>query len=495
MRNGAKRAANTDALSASDNDDDDDRGLALLLPAAAPDIAHEPLPPGYVRRRTVFVAVAFLGTTVVYLTRSNLGVAIIPMAEQFSWSKTTQGQLLSSYYYGYVAAQVVGGPLAVAVGGRRVVAGCALVAAALGALTPLAATAGPGAVTAVRATMGLVEGAIYPSIHALIAAWAPPGERSAACATIYAGNYAGTALALGLTGAQLASAGAPAWAWARLAGGDQGWAAVFYVHAGAALAWVCLWWCTVYDGPGAHPHIHPAEVAEIVGAAAAAPPPPPSLDALRAVPWRGLLSSPPFWAVVVNHFTTNFSTYVLSSWIPTFVKDALGQPIDAAGALAVLPYVAALVIALAGGVAADRVIASRALSTTAVRKLWQCTSQAVTAAALVGVSFVSAPAAAVTLLVAAVGASGLTESGYHGNHIDIAPRCAGVAFAITNFVGNCGGIVGPQLVGALLDPGPGAAAGANPTSAQWREMFVLTAGANVFGGIVWATLASGEKQV
>ena len=479
--------------------EDADDISATLLHRSAPTIEVDAVSSLWLRQRHIFVAVSFFGTTLVYFLRSNLSVAIVPMAAQYAWSKTFEGMAISAYFYGYVAAQAFGGPLALSVGGRRTVAVCATVAAFLGLLTPLAAEAGRGPLIATRAAMGLAEGAIFPSIHMLIAQWAPRDERSMFAATIYSGNSLGTALALGLTGAQLASADDAGWAWARIGGGTSAWPAVFYVHSTVALAWVILWWICVYDTPELHPRISKAEVVEIRGmagnAATESTPQPPSLAALRAVPWRRLFTCVPFWAIVANHFTTNFTTYVLSSWIPTFIKEQLGQPIDAAGALAVLPYVACALVAVLGGLAADRVIASRMLGTTAVRKLWQCSSQVITAAVLLGVAQVASPAAAIAMLVVVVGASGLTEAGYHCNHIDIAPAYAGVAFALTNLVGNCGGIVGPQLVGAMLDPGPGAPAGAVPTTAMWRSVFGLTAGVNMVGCIVWAAFASGNVQV
>jgi sugar phosphate permease len=445
-------------------------------PAPKPDCELEPPPPGYVRRRRIFVGVSMLGTTCVYLLRSNVGVLVIPMAAQFGWDKGVQGEILSAYFFGYVAAQLPGAALAMTIGGRATFLAAAVSASMLSALAPAVAARDPTCFIALRALTGLVEGGAYPAMHGLIAAWARPDERSTAAAWIYSGNYAGTALGLGLTGLQLAFAP---------------WQSVFYAHAGACLAWSLLFSLTVFDSPAQHPSIAAAEVRELDSVR----PPPlrPSLRALRSVPLRRMLANPAFVVVVFEHFCCNFSAYVLSSWIPTFLKEQLHEPTDSAGLLAVLPYVAAWSVSLLGGVAADRLIAAGTLSVTATRKIWQCSSLAVTALLLAGVGYATSAPLVLAMLVVAVGASGLTESGYHCNHIDLFPQYASAAFSCTNLVGNLGGVVGPWLVGSLLASAPQTPAG-TPAATAWPTVFLITAGVNVFGAVIWAAFASGEKQ-
>ncbi len=53
-----------------------------------------------------------------YLDRVNISVAIIPMAEQFDWTDSERGLVLSSFFVGYMATQVMGGSLAARFGGK-----------------------------------------------------------------------------------------------------------------------------------------------------------------------------------------------------------------------------------------------------------------------------------------------------------------------------------------------------------------------------------------
>jgi len=83
---------------------------------------------GGVPKRYIVAGLCFLATFICYIDRVNISVAIIPMAEQFGWSATTKGLVLSSFFIGYMAAMVPAGWLAHRPGGKL------LLGIALGAL-------------------------------------------------------------------------------------------------------------------------------------------------------------------------------------------------------------------------------------------------------------------------------------------------------------------------------------------------------------------------
>ena len=58
---------------------------------------------------------------------------------------------------------------------------------------------------------------------------------------------------------------------------------------------------------------------------------------------------------------------------------------------------------------------------------------------------------AVTLFSLAIGIQGLNGSSYTVNHLDIAPRFAGVLMGISNSVATIPGIISPYVVGLLTD--------------------------------------------
>ena len=272
------------------------------------------------------------------------------------------------------------------------------------------ALGGVSSLMALRIVQGFVEGGIYPAMHTMISMWALPSERSLTTASIYSGNYLGTALGLGLTGAQLSDNGlSPTWAWARIGGGSSCWPAAFYVQGIAVCAWAVLWRISVFSSPAVHPSIHPAERKLIE--ASRPPAPPPTLASIRAIPWWSIIYNVPFLAVVANHFFTNFCNYILMSWSTTFIKEELHTPIDAAGILGLLPYLAAWIVAIGGGFVADWLILTRRATITTVRKAWQCSALCGCAGLLVGLGYLTDSTVALVVLTAAVGSLGLTESG------------------------------------------------------------------------------------
>lgn len=58
---------------------------------------------------------------------------------------------------------------------------------------------------------------------------------------------------------------------------------------------------------------------------------------------------------------------------------------------------------------------------------------------------------AVSLFSLAIGIQGLNGSSYTVNHLDIAPRFAGILMGISNSVGTIPGIIAPYIVGLLTD--------------------------------------------
>src|SRR5215475_791695 len=126
----------------------------------------------YCPRRFVLIGLCFLSTFVCYIDRVNMSVAIIPMAEEFKWDQTTKGIVLSSFFYGYLATQVLGGWLADRYGGKIVLGLGVLWWSIFTMLTPPAAAISLTVLFIARVGMRLGEGVAFPAIHNLFARWA-----------------------------------------------------------------------------------------------------------------------------------------------------------------------------------------------------------------------------------------------------------------------------------------------------------------------------------
>jgi ACS family sodium-dependent inorganic phosphate cotransporter len=132
---------------------------------------------GGVPKRYVVAGMCFLATFICYIDRVNISVAIIPMAEEFGWSATTKGFVLSSFFIGYLAAMVPAGWLANRYGGKLLL-GVALIGWSIFTfLTPVAAGLSFAALIATRVLMGVGEAASFPAVYNLLARWFPKAEK------------------------------------------------------------------------------------------------------------------------------------------------------------------------------------------------------------------------------------------------------------------------------------------------------------------------------
>lgn len=147
--------------------------------------------PFWKRRRYFVVMMAFFGLFNVYALRINMSVAIVDMTDfknvthedgsvhleqRFPWNSVEKGYILSSFFYGYLCTQIIGGIIANRIGGNLVRLKCDVnviignnfclnqlfgigvgVTAIFTLITPAAANLGIWALIAVRVIEGFFE--------------------------------------------------------------------------------------------------------------------------------------------------------------------------------------------------------------------------------------------------------------------------------------------------------------------------------------------------
>ena len=285
-------------------------------------------------RHYTVVTMCFAAVFISYIDRTNISVAAIAMKEQFGWTETVKGLVLSSFFIGYLLLQVVSGWLANKYGGK-ILLGVAVVAWSLfTALTPSAAMLSLGTLVAARIALGLGEAAVFPASINMIGRWVPVASRSRAVAMLMSGISLGTLVALPVTGWLVR---------------DYGWPVPFYVFGVVGLLWAVLWFALVGGGRG---------VADTATAEQ------------RIIPWRVLLRTPAVWAIITNHFCHNWTLYVLLAWLPSYFKATFGVSLANAGLLSAAPWLVSFLMVNTAGSLADHMLA-RGLSATVVRKLMQ----------------------------------------------------------------------------------------------------------------------------
>eukprot|EP00127_Corallochytrium_limacisporum_P001491 Clim_evm11s60 gene=Clim_evmTU11s60 len=519
----------------------------------------------YFPRRYIVVILCALAILVCYADRSNISIAAEAMAPEYGWDDTKKGLVFSSFFWGYLVANIIGGFLADRFGGRYVLAFGSIAWSLITVLTPAAADINFGVLLFCRSMLGVGEGLAYPAIHSVIAKWMPQREQSRAVALVTAACYAGQVLANLVSALLLTFAN---WRW------------IFYVFGTLGLVWNIPWhrhgtsqpqghptisdrellyiqhehtqqrlqseqerergyWGKIgttnggrsggsggdyqplvgddededqmdgapleqnYNGNGvneadddedpqlmrqrsardlgrhdrsAHPDVdeygqHPRADSPIAS--------PSSPEGLAyTVPWAKLLSRREVWAILINHFCNGWGTYVLLSWLPAYYHEQYNVDVENVGYYAILPFAVQGVMGIVAGLWADGMI-SRGYSVLTVRHIAQSVGMLGPAVFLLFAAFVAHTAVAGMVCVTfALAANAFTFVGVSISQLDIAPRYAGVVFAMGNTSATIPGIIGVYLTGWML-----------ATTHSWVLVFSLASGIYVVGAICWLLMA------
>jgi len=407
------------------------------------------------------VLLCFLATFICYIDRVNISVAIIPMADQFGWSASQRGLVLSSFFVGYLVTQVLGGWLAGKLGGKAVLGFGVLWWSLFTLLTPLSALTSFPVLIATRIFMGVGEGVAFPATYNLLGRWVPLRERSRAAAFNLSAIPLGTLFAVSVT---------------PFIAIYFGWPMVFYLFGALGFVWFGFWWYLAADrppvgisqeetGPGKEDEAHATAEAR----------------RSRDVPWRLIFTKVPVWAIIVGHFCNNWGLYVLLSWLPSYFSSQLGVNLRAVWIFVAPPWIASFLFSNIAGWLADRMIVS-GYSVTFTRKAMQTVGFVGPAIALALLANVTEAVTAVVLLSIALGLASFTFAGAGCNHLDISPRHAGVIFGISNTAATVPGIVGVALTGFMVDQ-----------TGSFASAFYLTSAILLFGWLVYLIFATGKQ--
>ncbi len=412
-------------------------------------------------RRYTLVGLCFASVFICYMDRVNISVAIIPMAADLGWDRETQGLVLSSFFFGYMITQVLGGRLADRFGGKVVLGAGVLLWSAFTFVTPFAAFGGLAALLVARVGMGIGEGVTFPSMYSLYARWMPARERARAI------GLSNSAIPLGTVFALLVTPWIVIW---------LGWPWAFYLFGAVGVFWFVAWQRLVSASPDHDAGLDAAE-RELIRREAAVTAQP------ERPPWGVILRTPAVWAIVVCHFCNNWGGYVLLSWLPTYVTEGLGVDFAAVGLFTMIPSLASFLFLNVAGWITDRVLAA-GVSVTRTRKWMQTIGFGGSAIVLAVVGYVESAPAAIALMTlgSAIGACAL--GGFAVNHLDIAPKHAGVLMGLSNTAGTVPGVIGVYVSGLIL-----AATG------SWPLVFQVAAGVYVFGIVFYVLFARGERLI
>ena len=351
-----------------------------------------------------------------YIDRTNISVASIAMKEQFGWTETTKGFVLSSFFVGYLLLQVVSGTLANKYGGKIVLGVAVLWWSLFTMLTPPAAMLSLSALIGARIALGLGEAAVFPASINMIGRWVPVASRLARRRVVHertVARHGGVASAHGLAHPRVWLADAVLRLRHRR------------VRVGRGLgsrSWQRSW--------------------RRSRASAGRTPADSMAQDLR---------TPAVWAIIINHFCSNWTLYVLLAWLPSYFKTTFGVSLANAGS----SLGGAVAHELRDGATSPAHLADGMINARpTLRRSYasSCRRPGCSAPRSFYSSFIrrARRATGMLLMCGATGTLALCIAGYTVNSFDIAPRYADVIWGISNTFATVPGIVGVAVTGWLV---------------------------------------------
>ncbi|GJQ81761.1 hypothetical protein Trydic_g308 [Trypoxylus dichotomus] len=459
----------TDHSESEDSNFDDEDELTRIVPPEIEDTRQ------CLKSRHILGILGFLGFANVYAMRVNLSVAIVAMVNktafpdlpdndtfnhcpqspdsqnvtrkdgEFVWDEATQGIVLGSFFYGYVLTQIPGGRFAELFGGKLVFG-------------------------IVRVLEGMGEGVTFPSMHAMLARWVPPLERSKFAAYVYAGANFGTVVSLPVSG------------WLCSLDFLGGWPLAFYLFGILGIVWFVFWIILIYDSPTSHPRICRQEQAYILASIG-----PQDEDEKSSIPWFSLLKCLPLWAILVTQCGQSWAFYTQLTELPTYMSEILHFDIQANAILSAVPYLTSWICGILVSIFADWLLSKGYLTLSLSYKIFNSIASIVPSLGLLGVAWLGCDRLAVQLMLAIPGAfAGAVYAGNQMNHIALSPKYAGTMYGITNAAANMCGFLAPYVIGVIIQ--------GRETLGQWRMVFYLAAGINIGTNLFYVAFSSAREQ-
>lgn len=421
-----------------------------------------PAPPlqrsGVARGAYLLLGMLCLAATIAYVQRSGIAVAASSIQQDLSLDKVRFGTVMSAWSLGYALMQIPSGWLADRLGSRRALTLFALLWSVATGLTGLATSY--ASLVALWTLMGCAQAGIFPCSTKAISRWFPTERRASATGMLGSCMGLGGALAPALTGVLLTVIA---------------WRSAFFLYALPGIVWAVLFYQLTRESP---PADSDTDVNPTLPQAAddSAPRTLDDADASEPPVWVRLLGSQSMWLLCAQQFLRAAAMIFFATWFPTFLREARGATLVQSGFLTTLAGTGAVLGALLGGFASDKVLAvtgSRRLSRQgiAVAGMTAC------AALIVCAYFV----ANTTLAVAVISAGAFcgTFGGVSGYTVamDLGGRRVATVFSVMNMCGNFGAALFPLAIGWLVQH-----------TGNWDLVLFIFAGIFAVDAVCWALL-------
>jgi ACS family hexuronate transporter-like MFS transporter len=295
--------------------------------------------------RWYIIGFLFLATVSNYIDRQTINVLSPLLLQELGMDKIQFSWIAAAFLGAYTIGMTFWGRLFDRIG---LLAGLAICIAAWSLVASLhVLVAGFVSLLVLRFLLGLTEAGNWPGAGKIAAEWFPPHERSLAMGIFNNGSGIGAMIAPPMI---------------IFIQQRFGWKATFLLTGACGFLWL-FGWLALYRPPGRHRWMTPGELSLIR--------PAPTSDSSEDAPppaFRELLQHCQTWAVIAARFVADPIWWIYLVWLPQYLYDARGFDLLQISAAAWVPFLAADLGALAGGLVAGWLIRRRAFSINAARK-------------------------------------------------------------------------------------------------------------------------------
>jgi MFS transporter, ACS family, glucarate transporter len=399
---------------------------------------------------------AFFLAIVTYLDRVCISIATPFIMQDLGLTLVQMSTVFGAFTLAYSLFEVPSGWLGDVIGPRRVLTRIVLWWSAFTMLT--GAAQGLRSLVAIRFLFGAGEAGAFPNAVRSFSQWFPARERGMANGVLFLGSRLGGAIT-----APIALLLIQRW----------GWRLSFVVFGAFGIVWAFLWYRSYRDRPREHPDVSREELAWIEQQET----PNGQLPTTTAepTPWRQLLTSPNLYAICAMYFTFGYGLYFYFTWLPTYLVRELRFSLLAGGLFSSLPFLLAGAANITGGWCTDALARTRGLRVA--RVMLGFTAFSLCAVLILGSILVPTAVAKAMLLALALAAADFALSACWAVCLDVAPRHAGVVTGFMNTFGNLGGLIGPMVVGLMVD-----------RLGSWTLPLYVTAGVYFAGALAWLAI-------
>ena len=284
---------------------------------------------------------------------------------------------------------------------------------------------------ALRVIQGACEGVTFPSLYAMTAQWVPLGDRSRFIAKSMFSTTLGIIITLPMCGAIV---------------NTWGWEMAFHIIGVINSIWFLCWWFLVYDTPSKHPWISKTEREQIEEAIKTNV----TNNQHLQVPWKAILTSIPFHALVISDFCSTWGVFTMAIYLPSYLKLMLGMDIANTGIFSSVPMLCRYIGGLFLAYIADRLI-KRDWKIVRVRNIFHTLSQSIPAFTMALTAFSGCdPNYVIIFQCIGFFFNGGVSSGYFSSFVDLAPNFVGTLCGIANtFTGGGVGFIIPLVIGSI----------------------------------------------